>query len=150
MQVPHLITLLPSLLLVRGSHTHTYTLPGEARMSPCELRGSSRPHPPGMSWKRQLQASCGVWSGRGELLGDPAGSRAGGLLSCLLASGPLPSPGASWHSWAGWRSPAWRWPEPLPVSFPLPLPFIQQQCLGPRPPSAPSPRSLPVSLSLSL
>ena len=62
-------------------------------MSPCEPRGSSWPHPWGMSRGRQLQASCGVWSGRGELLGYPAGSQAGGLLSCLLAPGPLPTSG---------------------------------------------------------
>lgn len=149
MQVPPLITLLLSRLYVHLTCSHAHIHPDAARMSPCEPRGSSWPHPLGMRWGRQLQASCGVWSGRGELLGDPAGSRAGGLLSCLLAPGPLLPLWASWPSWAGWRSPAWRWPEPLPVSLSAcPLPFNQQQCPGPRPPSVPSPPSLPVSLSL--
>lgn len=117
-------------------------------MSPYEPRGSSWPHPRGMSRERQLQASCGVWSGRGELLGYPAGSRAGGLLSCLLAPGPLPTSGGQLAQLGRVEVTCLE----VPVSLcPSPRPFIQQQYLGPRPPSVPSPPSLPtLCLSVSL
>lgn len=103
---------------------------------PCEAKGSSWPHPlrcagedgwagcAGSGWARScLETQLGV------------GRRASQLS---LGSGPLLPLWASWPSWAGWRSPAPGGGQSLYLflSPPLTLPFNQQQCLGPRPPSA--------------
>lgn len=111
-----------SIPFAHTSHTLAYThpLPGAARMSPNELRGSSQPHPPRAVLREAAAAQLWGLSGREEPSGDSSGRQAGGGLSCILGSGP-PS-----HLWGQQAGPG-RAAVYLCSSPPSPTALAQQQ-----------------------